>query len=211
MERSMLHRLSSRSTRRFYAGSAALALILGTAAFAADAPSVGPKAETPVVAKSPDTTSQRLLEADKEPQNWITHHKDYNAQRFSTLDQINAGNVKGMKVAWTMATRRPRGRRHLDGMAASRARRSSRTASCTSLTVGARSTSWIQHGGRGDLAVEGWTPRPITIGPARSLAAASITAASLSSRDLVISHTLDGRLIATDKEDRPGQMAASGR
>ena len=55
-----------------------------------------------MVAKSPETTSQRLLEADKEQQNWITHHKTYNAQRFSTLDQINAGKVKGLKVAWTM-------------------------------------------------------------------------------------------------------------
>ena len=93
---------SSRSTRRFYIGGAALALILATAAFAADAPPVGPKAETPAVAKSPETTTQRLLDADKEQQNWITHHNDYSAQRFSTLDQINAGNVKDLKVAWTM-------------------------------------------------------------------------------------------------------------
>jgi len=71
-----------------------LTLIFATAAFAADAPPVGPKAETPVVAKSPETTPQRLLDADKEQQNWITHHKDYSAQRFSTLDQINAGKFK---------------------------------------------------------------------------------------------------------------------
>ena len=55
-----------------------------------------------MVAKSPETTTQRLLDADKEQQNWITHHKNYSAQRFSTLDQINAGNVKDLKVAWTM-------------------------------------------------------------------------------------------------------------
>ena len=87
MERGVLYPYprSSRSTRRFYAGGAALTLIFATAAFAADAPPVGPKAETPVVAKSPETTPQRLLDADKEQQNWITHHKDYSAQRFSTL------------------------------------------------------------------------------------------------------------------------------
>ena len=183
MERSMLHRLSSRSTRRFYAGSAALALILGTAAFAADAPSVGPKAETPVVAKSPDTTSQRLLEADKEPQNWITHHNDYNAQRFSPLDQINAGNVKGMKVAWTMqlgglegggiwTPRRPRGHADRRERLHVRHRR-----------LGLRLQD--RHARRqGDACSGRWTPRPTTIGPARSPAAASITAASLSSRTL---------------------------
>ena len=45
-----------------------------------------------------------------------------------------------------------------------------------------------------------WIPRPTTIGLARSPAAASIIAASRLYKDLVISHTLDGRLIATDKE-----------
>ena len=101
MERNKTHRLVSKSIRGFYLGGAALALMFTTSAFADDAP-VGPKAEVPVVAKSPETTSERLLGADKEQQNWITHHKDYNAQRFSSLDQINAGNVKGLKVAWTM-------------------------------------------------------------------------------------------------------------
>ena len=114
MERNRTCWLSSQVTQQFYLGSATLALILGTAAFAADAPPVGPKAEVPVVAKSPDTTSERLLNADKEQQNWITHHKDYSAQRFSTLDQINAGNVKDLKVAWTMQLGGPRGRRRLD-------------------------------------------------------------------------------------------------
>jgi len=102
MKRVTTRRPSLESTRRFYIGGTALLLTFATAAFAADAPPVGPKAETPMVAKSPETTTQRLLDADKEQQNWITHHKNYSAQRFSTLDQINAGNVKDLKVAWTM-------------------------------------------------------------------------------------------------------------
>src|SRR5262249_42272612 len=100
MEREISRRLLYRPARRFYVGGTggtALLLALTPAAFAEDAP-VGPKAEVPVVAKSPQTTTQRLLEADKEQQNWITHHKNYSAQRFSSLDQINAGNVKGLKV-----------------------------------------------------------------------------------------------------------------
>jgi hypothetical protein len=51
-------------------GGTAMALMLATAAFAQNATPVGPKAEAPVVAKSPETTTQRLLEADKEQQNW---------------------------------------------------------------------------------------------------------------------------------------------
>src|SRR5512132_2547285 len=57
---------------------------------------------TPALAAS-QTTTERLLNADKEPQNWLTHHQDYAAHRFSKLDQINADNVKNLKVAWTYA------------------------------------------------------------------------------------------------------------
>ena len=34
-----------------------------------------------------DTTYERLL--NPEPQNWLTHHHDFSAQRFSSLDVIN--------------------------------------------------------------------------------------------------------------------------
>jgi glucose dehydrogenase len=50
-----------------------------------------------------ETTADRLLNAGAEPQNWLTHHKDYAATRYSTLDQIIKDNVKDLKVAWTFA------------------------------------------------------------------------------------------------------------
>ena len=50
-----------------------------------------------------DVTEQRLENAASEPANWITHHHTLSAQRFSTLDQINKSNVKDMHVAWTFA------------------------------------------------------------------------------------------------------------
>jgi alcohol dehydrogenase (cytochrome c) len=31
---------------------------------------------------------------------WTTYHGDYSARRYSTLDQINAGNVKNLTLAW---------------------------------------------------------------------------------------------------------------
>ena len=49
------------------------------------------------------------------------------------------------------------------------------------------------------------------IGRARSPAAASIIAASRLYKDLVISHTLDGRLDRDGQGDRPGQVAAPSR
>src|SRR3954470_8198145 len=31
---------------------------------------------------------------------WPTYHGDYSGRRYSTLAQINAGNVKGLSLAW---------------------------------------------------------------------------------------------------------------
>ncbi|MFL5462105.1 MAG: PQQ-dependent dehydrogenase, methanol/ethanol family [Gemmatimonadales bacterium] len=45
-------------------------------------------------------TAQRIAAARNEPQNWLTYHGSYYAQRFSPLDQINAGNIKDLRVAW---------------------------------------------------------------------------------------------------------------
>ncbi|HZO51614.1 MAG TPA: PQQ-dependent dehydrogenase, methanol/ethanol family [Bryobacteraceae bacterium] len=46
----------------------------------------------------------RILEAHKEPQNWLTYSGNYNGQRHSQLDQINVSNVKRLKVAWVHHT-----------------------------------------------------------------------------------------------------------
>jgi alcohol dehydrogenase (cytochrome c) len=46
-----------------------------------------------------DTTAERLLNTAAEPENWLTHHKDYAATRYSTLDEINKETVKDLKVA----------------------------------------------------------------------------------------------------------------
>src|SRR5258705_11793850 len=49
-----------------------------------------------------EVTHDRLLNADKEPGNWLHHHKNFAATRFSSLKDINRDNVKNLKVAWTM-------------------------------------------------------------------------------------------------------------
>src|SRR5580704_4020715 len=50
-----------------------------------------------------DVTPQRLVNADKEPQNWLMNHRTYDGQRFSPLARIDKGNVKGLKLAYTVA------------------------------------------------------------------------------------------------------------
>jgi alcohol dehydrogenase (cytochrome c) len=50
-----------------------------------------------------DVTAERLANADKEPGNWLMNHRTYDAQRFSPLDKINKGNIKGLKLAYAVA------------------------------------------------------------------------------------------------------------
>src|SRR5215475_12780216 len=50
-----------------------------------------------------EVTPERLVNADREPQNWLMNHRTYDAQRFSPLDKINKGNVKDLKLAYAVA------------------------------------------------------------------------------------------------------------
>ncbi len=58
---------------------------------------------------SGDVDTARILAADAEPHNWLTHGRTYGEQRFSPLGSIDAGNVEGLGLAWTYETRTPRG------------------------------------------------------------------------------------------------------
>ena len=48
-------------------------------------------------------TPERLLNPDKEPQNWLMNHRTYDGQRFSPLARINKDNVKTLKLAYSVA------------------------------------------------------------------------------------------------------------
>jgi alcohol dehydrogenase (cytochrome c) len=49
-------------------------------------------------------TPQRLLDSDKEPQNWLMYSGDYAGHRFSALDQINASNAAALVPKWAYQT-----------------------------------------------------------------------------------------------------------
>jgi len=48
--------------------------------------------------------NQRLAELSKSNENWILPGKTYNADNYSPMDQINTGNVKNLRTAWTFST-----------------------------------------------------------------------------------------------------------
>jgi len=54
-------------------------------------------AATALPALAADTTSERLRDPAKEPQNWLMVHHDYDNSRHSLLTQINRNNVKELR------------------------------------------------------------------------------------------------------------------
>jgi glucose dehydrogenase len=44
-----------------------------------------------------------VINADKEPQNWLMNHRTYDGQRFSPLSRINKDTVKNLKLAYAVA------------------------------------------------------------------------------------------------------------
>jgi alcohol dehydrogenase (cytochrome c) len=48
---------------------------------------------------------ERLLRADSEPQNWLTHSGNLRSQRYSLLTQITPENVKNLEPQWVFQSR----------------------------------------------------------------------------------------------------------
>jgi alcohol dehydrogenase (cytochrome c) len=155
-------------------------------------------------ARAADTvTQERLLNSEKETGNWLHHHKNYSATRFSSLKEINKDNVKNLKVAWTM---------HLGGVEGGGVWSHGGLEATPIVENGMMyvTDGWGSvykidaRGGKGTLL---WKMDPKTDHDWAGV----VACCGVDNRgvalwdDLVISHTLDGRLIATNKET--GQVA----
>jgi alcohol dehydrogenase (cytochrome c) len=69
-----------------------LSLLVGSLAL----PFAGP-------ARAGEVTFERLVNADREPQNWLMNHRTYDAQRYSPLARIDRSNVKDLRLAYAVA------------------------------------------------------------------------------------------------------------
>lgn len=166
-------------------------IVLATTALAATC------AAMPVQAAE-QVTQERLLNSDKEAGNWLQHHKSYSANRFSSLKEINKSNVKNLRVAWTM---------HLGGVEGGGMWTHGGLEGTPIVENGMIyvTDGWgavykiDAHGGKGTLL---WKMDPKTDHDW----AGAVTCCGVDNRGValwgnqVISHTLDGRLIATNKE-----------
>jgi quinohemoprotein ethanol dehydrogenase len=59
-----------------------------------------PKASAEPSHKPAEVNAERLLNADHEPGDWMTHGRTYQEQRFSPLKQINDHNIGQLSLAW---------------------------------------------------------------------------------------------------------------
>jgi len=149
-------------------------------------------------ADADNVTQDRLQNADAEQGNWILHHKDYSGHRFSSLNQINRDTVKNLHVAWTMQLGGVEGggiwsHGGLEGTPIVEN-------GFMYVTDGWGSVYKIDtHGGQGKLL---WKMNPKTDHDwAGAVACCGVDNRGVAlSGDLVISHSLDGRLIATNKD-----------
>ena len=78
-----------RFVQRFAAAAIAAVLLLPSSSLAQ---SQGPSFRAP--------TDQQLAQTKNGGADWITYGGALNNQRYSTLDQINTGNVKEIRGAW---------------------------------------------------------------------------------------------------------------
>ena len=58
---------------------------------------------------APAVTFKRLMQADSEPGQWMTHGRTYSEQRYSPLTKINVNNVAELGLAWSYNLKTERG------------------------------------------------------------------------------------------------------
>ncbi len=79
-----------------------------TASFRVSSSHSAQQSQRAAAAKPADVDGARIIQADHEPENWLSHGRTYNEQRFSPLKAINDENVNQVALAWyySLDTRR---------------------------------------------------------------------------------------------------------
>jgi alcohol dehydrogenase (cytochrome c) len=150
-----------------------------------------------MAAEAPVTHARILAAPTAEPHNWLTHHKSFDAMRYSRLATIDRSNVKGLGVAWTFALGgiEPGGIWPHGGLEGTPLVEDG----MMYVTDGWGSVYKLDtRGGRGQLV---WKYDPAT----DKDWAGAVACCGVNNRgvalwaDKVVSHTLDGRLLVLDK------------
>ena len=60
-------------------------------------------------------TYERILDADKEPGNWLTYNRTYDSRHHSPLDEINRENATELELKWGLPSQ-VTGKVRIDGL-----------------------------------------------------------------------------------------------
>src|SRR6266403_968934 len=79
-----------------------------TASFRVSSSHSAQQSQRAAAAKPAGVDGARIIQADHEPENWLSHGRTYSEQRFSPLKAINDKNVNQVALAWyySLDTRR---------------------------------------------------------------------------------------------------------
>ena len=131
-------------------------------------------------------TEQRLIEPNKEPQNWLNHGRNPGEQRFSPLASINGQNVERLGLAWELDMQSERG---LEATPI--------VADGVMYVTGTWSRVMALNAGTGEVI---WHYDPeVPRAWARKLCCDIVNRGVALSNGKVLFGTLDGRLLALDK------------
>lgn len=88
-------------TRRARLATLAIAGGLSLLALALSACQPASQSHESASATIDESFGKRIVNADSEPQNWLSTGRGYDETRFSPLDEINDGNIGRLKLAWS--------------------------------------------------------------------------------------------------------------
>jgi quinohemoprotein ethanol dehydrogenase len=60
----------------------------------------GSQSSSKVAVSAANVDGSRIIQADQQPENWLSHGRTYSEQRFSPLKQINDQNIPQLGLAW---------------------------------------------------------------------------------------------------------------
>jgi PQQ-dependent dehydrogenase (methanol/ethanol family) len=143
------------------------------------------EAAAPAASAAPPVDATRLAAAGKDGDNWLSHGRTYDEQRFSPLAQITAANVKSLALAWSLDLDTNRGQEAtplaIDGVLYS---------------TSAWSKVQAIDAATGKLL---WQYDPKVPGPIGARACCDVVNRGVAAwKDRVYVGTLDGRLVALD-------------
>ena len=71
-------------------------ILVSTITIAASLPVAGQ------IEKLRPVTDERLVHAEEEPENWFVFRRTWNQWGYSPLEQIDQGNVRNLRLAWSV-------------------------------------------------------------------------------------------------------------